>query len=215
MPATSIRTRDDVPHRANHAVHTAAPPHGRADTAGAARAVAPDLRPRLGGSDDPFDPAFAIGACHGNRANRPAVIERIGPPAWAQATLRPMYRNLKYWAANRLWHARLRAARKLLAPGLRAREVLGRREVPGFGVEHVHDIFLPADYPAQFTCRHWSEQYLLAAWLLGGARGVRVLLPCAHLAPTGEGRRLLDAKIPPQCRDDRSVGGSSVWFETT
>ena len=34
----------------------------------------------------------------------------------------------------------------------------------------IHDIFLPDDYPEPFMERHYSEQYLLAALLLGTAR---------------------------------------------
>ncbi len=32
----------------------------------------------------------------------------------------------------------------------------------------VHDVYLPFDYPAEIADRYYSEQYLLAAWLLGG-----------------------------------------------
>ncbi len=59
-------------------------------------------------------------------------------------------------------------------------------------IVHIHDIFLPADYPAYSTCRYWSEQYLLAAWLLGGAEGVEILLPGAHL----EMQPIVSARIP-------------------
>ena len=43
----------------------------------------------------------------------------------------------------------------------------------------IHDIFLPEDYPPQWADRWYSEQYLLAAWLLGGAGGAEIVLP-AH-----------------------------------
>lgn len=42
---------------------------------------------------------------------------------------------------------------------------------------HIHDIYLPDDYPSQRWSRLWNEQYLLGAWLLGGAARVRPLLP--------------------------------------
>ena len=35
---------------------------------------------------------------------------------------------------------------------------------------HFHDIFLPYDYPPEFHYRMFSEQYPLAAWLLGGEK---------------------------------------------
>ncbi len=37
----------------------------------------------------------------------------------------------------------------------------------------VHDIFLPDDYPPEWADRYYSEQYLLAAWLLGGGEVAR------------------------------------------
>ena len=40
----------------------------------------------------------------------------------------------------------------------------------------LHDIFLPHDYPADWLGRYYSEQYLLASWLLGGTR-LRIELP--------------------------------------
>ena len=36
----------------------------------------------------------------------------------------------------------------------------------------VHDVFLPYDYPAELADRYYSEQYLLAAHLLGGNRAI-------------------------------------------
>jgi Methyltransferase domain len=33
----------------------------------------------------------------------------------------------------------------------------------------IHDIYLPYDYPVDIADRYYSEQYILAAWLLGGA----------------------------------------------
>src|SRR5690606_30946570 len=41
---------------------------------------------------------------------------------------------------------------------------------PGVLVQ-IHDVTLPYDYPEVWIDRHYSEQYLLAAWLL--ARGTR------------------------------------------
>jgi hypothetical protein len=48
-------------------------------------------------------------------------------------------------------------------------------------IVHIHDIFLPFDYPRLWADRHYSEQYLLAAYLLGGASRVEILLPLAHI----------------------------------
>ena len=44
-------------------------------------------------------------------------------------------------------------------------EILPRLQ-PGVLV-HFHDILLPYDYPPAWSRRYYSEQYLLACWLLG------------------------------------------------
>jgi hypothetical protein len=49
-------------------------------------------------------------------------------------------------------------------------------------IVHIHDIFLPFDYPRLWADRHYSEQYLLAAYLLGSANRVQMLLPLAHIS---------------------------------
>ncbi len=58
-------------------------------------------------------------------------------------------------------------------------EILPRLK-PGV-IVHIHDIFLPFDYPAVWKTRYYSEQYMLAAYLLGGARNLEVLLPIPYL----------------------------------
>lgn len=45
----------------------------------------------------------------------------------------------------------------------------------------LHDVFLPFDYPADWTGRFYNEQYLLMAYLLGGAGGDTVLFPAHHV----------------------------------
>ncbi|MDV2985728.1 UNVERIFIED_CONTAM: class I SAM-dependent methyltransferase [Methylobacteriaceae bacterium AG10] len=46
----------------------------------------------------------------------------------------------------------------------------------------VHDIFLPGDYPLNFVNRYYNEQYMLQAYLLGGAAGDKILFPAAYIA---------------------------------
>jgi Methyltransferase domain len=54
-------------------------------------------------------------------------------------------------------------------------EILPR--LPKGTIVHVHDIFLPADYPAHGNARKYSEQYILAAMMLGRVPPFKVLLP--------------------------------------
>ncbi|MDR7036983.1 hypothetical protein J2X36_001727 [Methylobacterium sp. BE186] len=59
----------------------------------------------------------------------------------------------------------------------------------------IHDIFLPADYPEQWLDRYYNEQYLLIAYLLGGADGDAVVFPGLHASVqrAGELADLFDA----------------------
>lgn len=50
-------------------------------------------------------------------------------------------------------------------------------EIPEGCVYGIHDIFLPDDYPEAWFDRFYNEQYVLAAWLLGGAAGDQIELP--------------------------------------
>jgi hypothetical protein len=77
-------------------------------------------------------------------------------------------------------------------------------------IVHIHDIFLPSDYPADRSCRFWSEQYLLASWLLGGSQGYEILLPGARL----ETRPDVSASIPQKLRPDADSATrfSSFWM---
>jgi hypothetical protein len=45
----------------------------------------------------------------------------------------------------------------------------------------IHDIYLPDDYRPEHAERHYSEQYLLASYLLGEASWMRPVLPCWYV----------------------------------
>ena len=77
-----------------------------------------------------------------------------------------------------------------------------------------HDIFLPDDYPDAWNDRYYSEQYVLAAFVLGGDAVFRTELPCwyvTHHAPD------LAAIVTPLF--ERLPGaerhGHSFWVVTT
>lgn len=80
---------------------------------------------------------------------------------------------------------------------------------------HLHDILLPADYFPAWAGRYYSEQYMLAAFLLGGARGADVVLPCAFVSLHP---RLLSVLIPIWAHPEMEgvpPHGSSFWMRTT
>jgi hypothetical protein len=59
-------------------------------------------------------------------------------------------------------------------------EILPRLR-PGVLV-HIHDVFLPYDYPTEWVQRYYSEQYLLAVALMNPVPAVEVLFPAAFVA---------------------------------
>jgi len=77
----------------------------------------------------------------------------------------------------------------------------------------VHDIHLPDDYRPEHALRYYSEQYLLAAYLLAECAWLRPVLPCwyvSHHDELGESARQLfgSERIP--------IGphGVTFWMET-
>jgi hypothetical protein len=83
---------------------------------------------------------------------------------------------------------------------------------PGVRV-HVHDIFLPAEYPRQWVIdenRSWNEQYVLRA-LLTHSIGFRVLFGSNYAYLKYPDRVL--AALGPSIK--RGYGGGSFWFERT
>ena len=81
-------------------------------------------------------------------------------------------------------------------------------------VVHIHDISLPWDYNEMFSSWYWSEQYMLAVYLIASADKVEVLLPTTWIC-----RKLLSADHIAQLKvklDDESYwyGGGSLWFRS-
>ena len=84
-------------------------------------------------------------------------------------------------------------------------------KVPAGVIIHLHDIFLPADYPPIWNKRLYSEQYILGALLLTKSPPFRILLPnyYACIEPTLSARatKLVQSKLG-------AVDGSSFWIES-
>jgi hypothetical protein len=82
---------------------------------------------------------------------------------------------------------------------------------PGVRV-HVHDIWLPQDYPRDWVLRlgyHWNEQYLLQALLARNGGVFRVVFGCNYASlrfPDLVGKALGFPAGP-------GFGGASFWFE--
>jgi hypothetical protein len=79
--------------------------------------------------------------------------------------------------------------------------------LPDGCVYGIHDINLPYDYFPALIERLYTEQYMLAAYLLGGADGDTVELPTCYLTATGEFDKAL-----PQDIDFPFRNGESFWL---
>jgi hypothetical protein len=80
--------------------------------------------------------------------------------------------------------------------------------MPGVLV-HVHDIFIPFDYPPAYQRRLYSEQYLLFALLAGGDR-FRVEFATHYMVRQhGDAMR---ARFGPVVGVDPLHFGGSLWF---
>lgn len=80
-------------------------------------------------------------------------------------------------------------------------------------IVHVHDIYIPYDYP-QFMCdRAYSEQYLLAAFILANPSKYKTILPCFFISEDQE----LSEVILPIWEHENLNGverhGGSYWLE--
>lgn len=79
---------------------------------------------------------------------------------------------------------------------------------------HFHDIFLPYDYPPDWSHRFYSEQYVVAALMLGGSQFFDVMLPNHFVVRDPEFGKVLapfwKRFAPPQAADY----GSSFWIQT-
>jgi len=89
-------------------------------------------------------------------------------------------------------------------------EVLPR--LPTGVLVHVHDIFLPWDYPPQLQHLHWSEQYLLGSMLLGGNELAEVVLPNFLVCIEPALHHVLDALWDRFTWSATPTNGLSFWL---
>jgi predicted O-methyltransferase YrrM len=78
----------------------------------------------------------------------------------------------------------------------------------------VHDIRLPDDYPPEFADRWYSEQYLLACWLLAESPRVRPVLAAAYVSRYTALPGILDPLWTTPGFEDVERHGDAFWFTT-
>ena len=77
----------------------------------------------------------------------------------------------------------------------------------------MHDIFLPYDYPPEWKNRYYSEQYLLATYLLAKGNSAKIILPNAFV--TRDAQLLGELQGIWEDPDLSMIGhgGGIFWFE--
>jgi hypothetical protein len=79
----------------------------------------------------------------------------------------------------------------------------------------IHDVMLPYDYPVEWVDRYYSEQYLLAAYLLARGQRLRIVLPNAFISGDPELRNILSPLWLAANLNNVETHGVSFWFQTT
>ena len=77
-------------------------------------------------------------------------------------------------------------------------------------VVHIHDIFMPYDYPSDWVERHYTEQYLLAVALLAPRSAFDLVFASQFAMRDPELARLVDEAIRPRA----DVPSTSFWLRT-
>lgn len=83
--------------------------------------------------------------------------------------------------------------------------------LPAGVLVHVHDIFIPFDYPANYVERFYNEQYLLHA-LLAGSDRFEVAFATHYM--TREHRENMQAVFGGAVGEDPLFHGASFWFRS-
>ncbi len=78
----------------------------------------------------------------------------------------------------------------------------------------IDDVFLPWDYPPQWAGRFYGEQYLLAAFLLGGAAGCAIRFPGWWIVQCSPLAARFDA-LWPIVENRFGRHATSFWLETS
>jgi hypothetical protein len=77
----------------------------------------------------------------------------------------------------------------------------------------IHDVLLPYDYPSEWTGRYYSEQYLLAAYLLAKGNRLDIVLPNTFISKDPELNRILDPLWQTKQMRNVETHGCSFWLK--
>ena len=80
-------------------------------------------------------------------------------------------------------------------------------------IVHIHDIYLPYDYP-QFMCdRYYSEQYCLAIYLLANPKRFEIMMPNYFISQDNELSELISPVWNHKNLENAERHGGSFWMK--
>lgn len=79
-------------------------------------------------------------------------------------------------------------------------------------IVHIHDIYLPYDYPQEMCDRFYSEQYVLAAFLLANPKKYEVLFPGIFVSEDAHLAKQLEPIWQSENTKNVEKHGGSFWF---
>jgi hypothetical protein len=77
---------------------------------------------------------------------------------------------------------------------------------------YIDDIYLPFDYPPEWTPRYYSEQYMLAVLLLSEAERYEVVLPCTFVGQDPSLMCILDPIWKEGPIAEAALPGNGFWL---
>ncbi len=79
---------------------------------------------------------------------------------------------------------------------------------------HIHDVYLPYDYPLDMAHRGYNEQYLLAMALLYGQHKFQIIFPSFWVSRQATSQSYLKSTVWDQLKiDGIETHGGSFWFK--
>lgn len=80
-------------------------------------------------------------------------------------------------------------------------------------IVHVHDVYLPYDYPQDMCDRFYSEQYLLATALMANPQRYKILFPAFYISQNKTYAVKLESLWSGEYSKQAERHGGSFWFE--
>jgi predicted O-methyltransferase YrrM len=80
-------------------------------------------------------------------------------------------------------------------------------------IVHFHDIYLPADYPQDVCDRYYSEQYVLAAFLMANPDRYKTIMPCYYVSEDKELSGMVEPLWNDPAMPHTERHGASFWLQ--